>query len=143
MRYRLTSQKDYPTGSPVTIGFTLENRSSEPLWVLKWSTPLEGIWGAIFEVTRDGKEIPYQGPLSKRGDPSREDYVRIAPGESASAELDLAQAWDFSAPGTYRVEFVGHLHDVAPEGETLPRPRDAHRSMDLAGEALTFRVTRP
>lgn len=51
------------------FGFTLENLSDETVYVLKWFTPLEGLFGDIFRITRDSEEIPYTGPMVKRGDP--------------------------------------------------------------------------
>ncbi|MEA2563057.1 MAG: hypothetical protein QOH06_4561 [Acidobacteriota bacterium] len=142
-RFRLTVRETYSAGEPVTVGFFLENLSSEPLRVLTWYTPLEGIRGSIFRVTRDGQEVPYQGPMVKRGDPGQGDYVLVPPGGPVSAEVDLAQSWDPSVSGTYRVDFDGRIHDVAREGESVPRPRDAHQGMDAKGEPVTFRVVRP
>ena len=49
--------------------------------MLTWYTPLEGMAGEILQVTRDGAKLPYQGILAKRGDPTREEYVTIEPGE--------------------------------------------------------------
>ncbi len=143
LRFRLTARETYTAGEPVTIGFSLQNLSGEPFRVLTWYTPLEGIWGSIFQVTRDGKEVPYQGPMAKRGDPDRDDYLLIRPATLASAEVDLSRGWDLSVPGTYRVEFTGRIHDVAREGEALPRPRDAHRGVDAKGDPVSFRVVRP
>lgn len=142
-RFRLTARETYSAGEPVTIGFTLENLSDVPLWVLTWYTPLEGIRGSIFRVTRDGREIPYQGPMVKRGDPDQDEYLLVQPGAPVSAEVDLARGWDLSVPGTYRVELEGRIHDVAREGERVPRPRGVHRGGDAKGEPVTFQVVRP
>lgn len=142
-RFRLTVRETWSAGEPVTIGFVLENLSAEPFRVLTWYTPLEGIKGSIFRVTRDGQEVPYQGPMVKRGDPDQGAYVLVRPDAPVSAEVDLSQGWDLSAPGVYRVAFEGRIHDVAGEGESVPRPRDAHRGMEAKGEPATFRVVRP
>ena len=142
LRFRLTARETYSAGEPVTIGFALENLSGEPLQVLTWYTPLEGIWGEIFLVTRDGREVPYEGPMAKRGDPDRDDYVLVRPGTPVSAEVDLSRGWDLSVPGTYRVEFTGRIHDVAREGERVPRPRDAHKGVDAKGEPVSLQVVR-
>ncbi|HVR99286.1 MAG TPA: hypothetical protein VMW27_21880, partial [Thermoanaerobaculia bacterium] len=56
-------------GGPVSVRFTLTNPGEAPVWVLGWNTPLEGWQGTIFAVSRGGQEIPYQGPMVKRGDP--------------------------------------------------------------------------
>lgn len=143
LRFRLTARESYSAGEPVTIGFSLENLSGEPVRVLKWYTPLEGIWGEIFRVTRDGQEVRYQGPMAKRGDPGQDDYVLIRPGSPASAEVDLSRGWDLSQPGTYRVELIGRIHDVVRGEGSVPRPRDAHRGVDAKGDPVSFRVVRP
>ncbi|MBI5827482.1 MAG: hypothetical protein HZB22_07145 [Deltaproteobacteria bacterium] len=143
MRFTLDAQQSYAAGSPVAIRFTLENLTAEPLYVLKWYTPLEGIKGRIFKVTRDGVEVLYEGPMVKRANPVRDDYVRIGPGESVSVAVDLSVVYDLTKPGEYRAEFSGRIYDVAVEEKTLPRTMDKHQGIDLTGNAVTFRVSRP
>ena len=143
LTYRLTVAETVPAGQPVTVGFELENRSPVPLWVLTWNTPLEGMSNDIFRVERDGAEVPYEGPMMKRGNPSRSDYVLVAPGKSVSAEVDLARGYDVSRPGSYRVDFRGTLHDVVPDGGDVPRAQDQHRSAEITGQAVSFRVVPP
>jgi peptidyl-Lys metalloendopeptidase len=143
LKTTLTAQPSYQVGGPVQLGFTLENLSAEPVWVLVWYTPLEGLLGNIFHVSRDGAELRYLGPLVKRGDPGADAYRRIEPGKSLAAEVDLAQAYDLSVPGEYRVEFVGRLADVAHAGESVPRKRDEHRPLEVPCNAVTFRMVRP
>jgi len=143
LKATLTAQPSYKVSGPVQVGFTLENLSAEPLWVLVWNTPLEGLWGNAFRVSRDGTELRYRGPMVKRGDPGADDYRRIEPGKPLTAEVDLAKAYDLSAPGEYRVEFVGRLHDVARVGEPVPRKRDEHRPVEVAANAVTFRMVQP
>jgi hypothetical protein len=110
--------------------------------VLKWGTPLEGILGPVFEVKRDGAVLAYQGRMVKRGDPEADEYVLIEPGGSVSATVDLAPAYDVAAPGEYEATFVGRLTDVVADGESVPRPRRAHKSCDLPRESVLFRVVR-
>ena len=140
LRFRLQAQAAYSAGQDVNIIFTLENASDEALYVLTWYTPLEGLKGGIFKVTRDGQEVLYEGRMVKRGDPAREDYARIGPGESASAVVELSSVYNLRPPGEYRVEFDGRIHDVACEGEPLPRTGSASRPMDIQGNAVTFSV---
>jgi peptidyl-Lys metalloendopeptidase len=130
-------------GSPTSLRFSLANRTAAPLWVLRWNTPLEGWKGTVLTVTANGTEIPYQGPMLKRGDPGREDYVEIPAGESASATVDLSQVYEVSQPGRYEVKVTGDLHDVAKDGGSVPRPRDRHEAMELRCEEVTLEVKRP
>lgn len=72
---RLAIAESLPAGDPVPLTFTLTNHGDHPLYVLKWYTPLEGIAGETFRVTRDGQTIRYEGILAMRGDPRPEDYI--------------------------------------------------------------------
>jgi heat shock protein HslJ len=105
----LTARIDVPTsldsGETVKAVFTLTNISSDGFYVLKWFTPLEGLAGDIFRVERDGAELPYRGKLVKRGPPIAEDYVWLEAGESVSAEVDLAEGYEFSQAGQYTIQF--------------------------------------
>jgi heat shock protein HslJ len=105
----LTAQVDVPTslasGETVQAVFTLTNTSSDGFYVLKWFTPLEGIAGDIFRVERDGAELAYRGKMVKRGPPIAEDYVWLEAGASVSAEVDLAEGYDFSQAGQYTIQF--------------------------------------
>jgi hypothetical protein len=95
-----------PNGRSVELAFTLFNRSETALYVLKWFTPLEGLGGDIFRVERDGQVVPYEGPLASRAAPTPEAHVLLGGGESVSAEVDLATAYDFSNAGEYTIEFL-------------------------------------
>ena len=87
LKYQLSANNSYVVGTPITINFTLENLLDENLWILKWYTPLEGMRGEIFQVNCDGKEIPYEGMMAKRGDPDRDSYMHIVPRGSVSEVL--------------------------------------------------------
>ena len=127
-------------GGPVALRFRLVNHTEGPLWVLRWNTPIEGWRGTIFTVTFKGAELPYQGPLLKRGDPGREEYVEITPRDSLNVSLDLAEAYDVKQPGTYEVRVTGSLFDVTKDGASVPRPRDRQQPMALKCEPLTLDV---
>jgi heat shock protein HslJ len=101
----IEAQESLPSGAVVRVKFSLTNTSSHGFFILKWFTPLEGIAGDIFQVRRDGEELPYRGKLVKRGAPVAEDYVWIGAGASVSAEVDLAEAYDFSQAGQYTLQF--------------------------------------
>ena len=108
--------------------FKLTNRSAQPVWVLKWQTPLEGILGTVFQVTRDGQEVEYQGPMVKRRAPSASSYEAIAPGATVENRVEVTQAYDFKKPGTYRITFRDELMDVATRQEDVPRPGGDYKS---------------
>jgi peptidyl-Lys metalloendopeptidase len=137
---RLTSAEQHVSEEPILVDMELRNLANTPRYVLKWYTPFEGVAGEIFKVDHDGETVPYRGILAKRGDPEASDYIEIAAGASAEASVDLAPSYDLSAPGTYRVEFVSGLHDVAEAAEKVPRPRDQHREQRLECGTVRFRV---
>jgi peptidyl-Lys metalloendopeptidase len=111
------------SGEAVPVKFTLTNTLSEGLYVLRWFTPLEGLAGDIFRVRRDGLHLPYHGILVKRAPPTAEDYVWLDAGGSISAEVDLAEGYDFSQPGQYTVQFRSpRLSDTA---KTLAEQADS------------------
>jgi hypothetical protein len=117
---------------PTTVRFTLTNPSSAPLWVLRWNTPLEERWkGTIFTVTSGKKEIPYQGPMTKRGDPGREEYVEIPAGGSVSGEADLSQVYEMKTREKYVVKVTGELADVVKDGAEVPRGRERFVGMKV------------
>jgi hypothetical protein len=136
----LTVGESYSAGEPVELGFELHNPTDRTLYVLAWYTPLEGIAGEILQVTRDGQALPYQGMLAKRGDPLREEYVTLAPGEKVSAAVDLKTGYDLSAPGAYQVEFTAGLKDVVDDVSLVPRKRDEHRPVELSCNTLRFEI---
>lgn len=115
----IEAQESLPTGEVVKVRFTLTNVSPEGLFVLKWFTPLEGLAGDIFGVQRDGADLPYRGKLVKRGNPISEEYVWIDAGGSISAEIDLAEDYDFSQAGQYTLQFRSPLlsHTAKTSGE--------------------------
>lgn len=137
---RISARERYPVGAPVPIDFALANRGREPVWVLIWDTPLEGMQNEMFRVTRDGQSLDYVGILVKRGDPGPEEYRRIEPGGELSATVDLAQGYELAAPGAYEVTLDTQLADVAVDPAGLPRARDLHEGRDLRAGPVRFRI---
>ena len=136
----LEMDETYPVGEPVNLVLVLRNPTEGPVYVLTWYTPLEGMAGDIFEVTQDGKQLPYQGMLAKRGDPTREAYVAIEPGETASAQVDLRAGYDLSAPGSYQLQFTAGLQDVTDDASLVPQERDDHQPQSLSCSTASFRI---
>ncbi len=140
LKYQLNANNSYVVGTPITINFTLENLLDENLWVLKWYTPLEGMRGEIFQVKCDGKEIPYEGMMVKRGDPDRDSYIHIVPRGSVSEVVDLSGVYNIPVSNECQVEFKGRIYDVLSNEDKLPRRRDEHQGMDITGNVVALRV---
>ncbi|QRO02076.1 protease [Archangium violaceum] len=131
-------------GQPVEARFQLTNRTAQPLFVLKWRTPLEGrLLGNDFAITRDGTEIPYQGPMAKRANPGADSYVAIAPGASVEAKVELSLAYELTQPGRYRIAFRNELLDVADKQADVPRIMDQFRPMPVQCPAVETTITAP
>jgi peptidyl-Lys metalloendopeptidase len=136
----LEMDETYPAGESVTLLFKLHNQTDQPVTILNWYTPLEGMVGDIFQVTRDEEELPYQGMLVKRGDPTREEYTTIKPGKSASAEVDLGMGYDMTTPGFYQVHFTAGLRDITGDASLLPKKQDDHHPQPLSCNTVSFRI---
>ena len=103
---RLEVPEHLATGEKVNLKFVLKNVSETPLYILRWYTPIEGIAGEIFRVTRDGQTVPYRGIVAYRNPPTADEYIWLNPGESVSAVVNLGEAYDFSKTGEYRIRFL-------------------------------------
>jgi hypothetical protein len=130
-------------GEPVEVTFRLRNATAQPLYVLNWHTPLEGLLSNCLVVTRGGAEIPYQGPMFKRGEPEASDYVTLAPGASEETKIEASLAYDFQRPGTYRIAFRGPLMDVATQQAEVPRLLAQHRAMPVQCPPVETTITGP
>jgi uncharacterized protein (DUF58 family) len=131
-------------GEPLMLRFRLTNRSAQPVYVLNWLTPLEGLLGDILKVTRGETAIAYQGPKVKRGDPEADEYVTLAPGDSAEAEIDVTLAYELTQPGRHRIAFSREgLMDVTTSRAEVPRPLAKHRAFPLQCAAVETELAAP
>jgi hypothetical protein len=104
-------------GTPVPLTLRLRNGERRPIRLLTWGTPFEGGWWQPFvRVFRDEAEVPYIGPMAKRGTPEPAEYLPLPAGATRRATLDLRDAFDLSVPGTYVVSSAVILHDVLMSG---------------------------
>ncbi|RUW27360.1 peptidase M35 [Mesorhizobium sp. M4B.F.Ca.ET.215.01.1.1] len=131
LQSRLTS---YGNDTPLTIVFTLTNRSGSPIRVLRWTTPIDGVSGQIFSVTRGSQPIQYIGPLVKRAEPTEADFIDIEPGRSISATVDLSLYYAIYEAGNYAVTY-----DTERVGLLVGHPAALRRAQVLSN-AATFRL---
>jgi len=130
-------------GGPVAIRFQLTNRSEHPVWLLRWNTPWEGWRGTLFALSYGGQDLPYRGPLVKRGEPAAQEYIKLRPQESMITGLDFSQVHDVGRPGDYTVRVVSPLQDVIRDGQdgtAPPRTRDRFQPLTLRCENLVLHV---
>ncbi len=110
----------------ITVNFT--NKGKTDAYMLSYNTPLEGLFSDCLEVLRDGKPVPYDGPIAKRSAPTKKEYVKIAAGKSVSMDVDVSTGYQVSVPGKYTVAYKGHVCDVCDKGD-LKAKRLAERTM--------------
>ena len=127
----LTAAPSYPVGTPVKLHFRLTQRGTQTVYVLNWRTPLEGLRGDDFAVVRDGQEVPYRGPMMKRGNPGAESYLALEAGKALEADVDISRVYDFKSPGRYRITFRGPILDATTQQAEVPRPLDKHQSVPV------------
>jgi peptidyl-Lys metalloendopeptidase len=140
MKYHLNADDSYVKDSPILINFTLQNFSDEDLWVLSWYTPLEGLKGKIFSVTCDGKQIPYEGVMVKRGQPLKSDYIHIDPGSFVSKKVDLSSAYKIPPSQACVVEFKDRIYDFTTSGDLISKRSEEHQRVNITGNSITFSV---
>ena len=127
-------------GQRVTVRLTFKNTSHEDLYILAYETPLRGFERDLFIVERDGERIPYMGIVAFRVGPTKEDWIRLAPGTEVSEVVDVSSAYDTSRGGTYTVRYnaVQQVYrGAAPSGlpDVGTQQQEAHR--DFVGEGVS------
>ncbi|HEX3129931.1 MAG TPA: M35 family metallo-endopeptidase, partial [Thermoanaerobaculia bacterium] len=90
---------------PAVVRVTLRNDGAEDVSLLRWQTPLRGVEGNLFDVRVDGEAVAYLGRMYKRPAPKAEDYLRLAPGTSATVEIDLSRYYDMTRTGEYSIGY--------------------------------------
>lgn len=131
LQSRLSS---YGNDTPIIIDFTLTNRSGGSIRVLRWSTPLKGVSGDIFLVTRGSQPIQYVGRLVKRGEPTEADFITIEPGQSITVPVDLSLYYAIYEAGNYTVTY-----ETEEMGLLIGGP-DAVTRAPVVSNAATFRL---
>lgn len=107
---------------PAVVTVTVANPTEQARVFCTYHTPFEGIRNDIFVVTAGGAEVDYRGKLAKRAPPGPEDFIRLAPGESRSAQVDLQEGYPLPVgPVTvaYRGTLISGLPDSAPVEVTV------------------------
>ncbi len=117
----------------VVLRVTITNTSSKPQYVLKWHTPFAGIEDHLFEVKRDGVDVPYLGRHIKRQAPTAKDYYLLKPGASHSTKVEISSLYDMSVTGDYSVRY--HAASVNTFlASSDPRPMSASAAIEAGAE---------
>jgi peptidyl-Lys metalloendopeptidase len=130
----------------VVFRVTITNTSSTPQYVLKWHTPFAGVEDHLFDVTRDGVDVPYLGRHYKRGAPTAKDYYVLKPGQSQTSRVELSAMYDMSVTGDYAVKYHAasvNLFLGAKEVASLSGAASAERSIAAAGADVSEMASAP
>lgn len=130
----------------VLVEVTFTNDTDRPVRLLTWGeTAADLLADDVFEVTVDGARARYVGPHYKLPTPRDADYTTLAPGDSLTRTADLADLYDLTRSGDYRIRYAdAHAGaaatlasgavEVRVAGRALPR-RDAEISPRSGGLA--------
>ena len=70
----------------------------------------------------------------------RDEYAAVKPGAAVSAVVNLAEYYELSQAGRYRVEFTSRLHDVTDDESLIPRKLDDHQPQELTCKTVSFEI---
>jgi len=121
---KLYSHDQYKKDEHTHLIFELTNHTKQPLHILKWNTPLEGLKSDCLSVNKNGRRVSYDGLLIKRGQPGPADFVTLQPGQSISNKIDIGEAYNISSPGKVKVDYKPEkltYFDEQPAIENLAR----------------------
>ena len=90
----------------VMVNVTFTNIGDSPIQLVRWYLPEGELDGQLFMLSRDGQDVPYVGPLVKRGSMTNQDLMTLLPGESAQRTVELSSAYDMSASGVYSIRYA-------------------------------------
>ncbi|MCB1606074.1 MAG: hypothetical protein KDI71_03720 [Xanthomonadales bacterium] len=111
--------------NPVRVEMFVRNRSRTAVSVLRWNLPERRLTKRLFQVSRNGNAVSYNGVLGKRLPPTSSDYIAIGPGDELEFIVDLERDYDLSQAGEYEVkyntEFLSHSIQGGTPEKSLPR----------------------
>ncbi len=106
LEVRLDAPGWFAEGDAPSVRFTISNPNAHSVFVLRWELPTaERAERDLFQMTRNGVEVAYEGRLTKRVAPRAIDYVEIKAHDSYSVVVDLSADYDLDGAGDYRIQF--------------------------------------
>lgn len=95
------------------------NTSSKVARVPKWELPSALLEAKLFQVSRDGQPVRYEGPMIKRGLPQAGDFAILRPGQTYRTLVDLAASYDMTQPGQYTITLASPLQFASMSDGTM------------------------
>lgn len=111
----------------------LTNTSNKVARVPRYQLPLGELQAKLFQVSRDGQPVAYEGPMIKRGLPTASEFAILQPGQSIRSVVQLADAYDMRKSGTYTITLASPLqHASLSNGSMLKTNRGLPLSLRSA-----------
>jgi len=106
--------------SATALDVTITNTSRHTVRVPKWQLPSDEVEAKLFNISRDGEAVQYQGAMVKRGE-RREaaDFAILRAGDSLRTTVDLAQSYDLSKAGQYTITYAAPLQFASLSDGTM------------------------
>ncbi len=102
----------------------LTNTSNKVARVPRYQLPLGDLHAKLFQMSRDGQPVAYEGPMIKRGLPTASEFAILQPGQSLRSVVQLADAYDMRKSGTYTITLASPLqHASLSDGRMLKNNR--------------------
>lgn len=136
-------QGGFDSSQDVFVTVTISNPTNEPVKVLKWFTPIDGVEEPLFAVTRDGQPVEYLGPHYKRPAAAEKDYLTLNSGESISSTVNLGEYYDLSLSGQYEITYaVASFHLYSEKGNAFKSKEVLTSEKVSIGVDARFKPTR-
>jgi hypothetical protein len=119
----------------VLVTFRIENRGERRVGLPREIAADTELSRRLFDLREHPgeAEVPYTGRMVKRGPPSLEDYVELAPHSAHTHTIDITHAYAFK-PGT-------HTYMIHYEGAALADVRQLESASDIQTDAVMFSYT--
>ncbi|PWT97041.1 MAG: hypothetical protein C5B52_14560 [Bacteroidetes bacterium] len=141
---RIYSHDSYNKDEKTNVIFELTNHSKKAVHVLKWNTPLEGLKSDCLDVRKNGKIVPYDGLMIKRGVPQPQDFIEIQPGQSVGEKVDLSEVYSLNSPGQVKVNYKPDalvvLKDQPTEESLVSFKANATKPLKVQTKQASFKI---
>jgi peptidyl-Lys metalloendopeptidase len=120
LRVSLVAAQAASGGFLGAVEVTVTNTSNHAVRVPHWELPSDFMEAKLFQVSRNGEPVQYEGPMIKRPLPGQADFKVIRAGETLRTTVDLSGVYDMSKSGEYIVTLSSPLqHASLSTGEML------------------------
>ena len=129
----VTLPSRFESGHEVVCTVTITNRDTRNHYLYNRNTPQEGLKSDIFQVTRNGSPIPYDGLFFKRSPVTGlSKRILLKSNESITVSLDLTTGYSLTVAGSYAISLNTRIYFLYGD--------DKIQQVDLQSAPATFEV---